>query len=382
MNQTPGSEIPKSHRKVRDHFNRQSRYTYEKFLGRGAFGETHLITHRRRIGPPRRLVVKRIIDKEDEGQLRSEIGILRLLGGAAHIVKLIAARDGTRAPRGFLLRAVSRLKQRVEDRINGPKYNRSSAFLIGFKGPVSIMEYLENGDLMRLLDRLGRADQALPNRVLWSFFLCLTRACVGMAYPQIRNDDPPLSLEVIPDNDISINGLVHDDFQWGNVMVGSAGYFPREHGIIPPLKLIDFGLARDVTEPESPFVPAKSATTAVMENMVSATRIVIGLIARRVVVGSVDNRDDFAIEIAPRTDGTPNPYPTLDPQLRRLLTRCLDPDHARRPTLAQLLGATLTAVQTKTPASFAPHAHLESDDAVRQVLQQFIYNADVQAPAV
>ncbi|KAI1260241.1 hypothetical protein F5Y18DRAFT_441926 [Xylariaceae sp. FL1019] len=254
MNQPPGSSIPAGHREVRDHFNRQLKYTY-----------------RRRNVSSRRLVVKRIIDKEDEGQLRSEIRILRQLGGAAHIVKLIAARDDLNPPRGFLLRALSRWRQRFKDRTKGPKYNSVNTFLIGLRGPVSIMEYLENGDLVRLSERLGRTDHALPNRVLWSFFLFLTRACVGMAYPQRRNDDPPLSLEVVPDNDVSINGLLHDDFQLGNVMVGSVGDFPEEHGIVPPLKLIDFGLARDVTEPESRYVPAKSATTAVMDNIVSAT---------------------------------------------------------------------------------------------------------------
>lgn len=44
--------------------------------------------------------------------------------------------------------------------------------LEGFTGPIVVIEYLENGDLARLYKRLVNRDQLLPNRVIWSFFLC------------------------------------------------------------------------------------------------------------------------------------------------------------------------------------------------------------------
>ena len=42
------------------------------------------------------------------------------------------------------------------------------------------VEYLRNGDLAHLAQRAVHVAP-FPNRVLWSFFLCLVRAAVGMA---------------------------------------------------------------------------------------------------------------------------------------------------------------------------------------------------------
>lgn len=72
--------------------------------------------------------------------------------GAAHIVRLIADRD-------------------AEERIgSGPPHITQS--LIGLMEPVILMEYLENGSVDRLQNMMRRHEIMLPNRVLWSFFLC------------------------------------------------------------------------------------------------------------------------------------------------------------------------------------------------------------------
>ncbi|KAI0408318.1 hypothetical protein F4802DRAFT_594258 [Xylaria palmicola] len=52
-----------------------------------------------------------------------------------------------------------------------------------------LMEYLPNGSLAGLIGRLNKNkrrdedDLRIPNRVLWSFWLCLIRACIAMEYP-------------------------------------------------------------------------------------------------------------------------------------------------------------------------------------------------------
>ncbi|KAI0126081.1 hypothetical protein BJ170DRAFT_725884 [Xylariales sp. AK1849] len=49
-----------------------------------------------------------------------------------------------------------------------------------------LLEYLENGSLASLLYKLRSAEKgegAIPQRVLWSFWLCMIRACVGLEYP-------------------------------------------------------------------------------------------------------------------------------------------------------------------------------------------------------
>ncbi|KAK7942513.1 uncharacterized protein PG986_011626 [Apiospora aurea] len=47
------------------------------------------------------------------------------------------------------------------------------------------MEYMELGTLEEVLFRFAddNDDQTIPNVVLWSFWLCMVRACIGMAYP-------------------------------------------------------------------------------------------------------------------------------------------------------------------------------------------------------
>ncbi|KAI1499101.1 hypothetical protein F5X99DRAFT_391237 [Biscogniauxia marginata] len=80
------------------------------------------------------------------------------------------------------------------------------------KGPrrdYLVMEYLENGDLATLIYKL-QADKAkektggrIPNRVLWSFWLCLIRACVAMHWPPRKIHDhrkePRIPEGAIPD---------------------------------------------------------------------------------------------------------------------------------------------------------------------------------------
>ena len=39
-------------------------------------------------------------------------------------------------------------------------------------GPVLALEYLENGTFTRLMNRARKHDVHLPNRMLWSLFLC------------------------------------------------------------------------------------------------------------------------------------------------------------------------------------------------------------------
>lgn len=59
------------------------------------------------------------------------------------------------------------------------------AALVGLPDPVLVLEYLENGDVGRLYDRAVQQDILLPNRVLWSFFLCcrLPRSSIYLYLP-------------------------------------------------------------------------------------------------------------------------------------------------------------------------------------------------------
>lgn len=79
---------------------------------------------------------------------------------------MLAARDDTQARRvvSNFLRLIRHIKQVFQ-------CPASLAFR-GILGPIIGMEYMENGTMTRLVQRLEDKDVHLPNRVLWSFFLC------------------------------------------------------------------------------------------------------------------------------------------------------------------------------------------------------------------
>lgn len=77
-------------------------------------------------------------------------------------MRLIASRDDREAEPSAKRRAQARFFRRTAVQES----------LEGLLGPVAVMEYLENGELNRVFSRLTKREVLLPNRVLWSFFLC------------------------------------------------------------------------------------------------------------------------------------------------------------------------------------------------------------------
>ena len=90
--------------------------------------------------------------------------------------------------------------------------------------------------------------------------------------------------------------------------------------------------------------------------------------------------ETLATEILPAGNGAR--YPFLDPRLRDLLARCLAVDHARRPDLPEILRVARAAVETDTPATYAPDEARETDDVVAGVLRLLLYDADADVEGV
>ncbi|KAI4595748.1 hypothetical protein KJ359_006739 [Pestalotiopsis sp. 9143b] len=118
-----------------------------------------------------------------------------------------------------------------------------------------LLEYMPNGTLEDFIFKLNELDVTCPNRVLWSFWVCLIRACIAMAYPvhthNKKRKDPKITgalSEMVPGNPVirkKIRPMVHFAIEPRNVLVG---HIPTDvtHGehldeVTPILKLAGWG---------------------------------------------------------------------------------------------------------------------------------------------
>ncbi|KAI2601812.1 kinase-like domain-containing protein [Hypoxylon sp. NC1633] len=343
---------------LRAHFAVQYRnFNFERVIGCGAFGLVFSVIEKIPGNRTRRLAVKRSLVPQEEDDLRNEIQWLQRLRGAEHIVRMLAYRDDPE-PR-VLPRNARTASQRRRRALQDS--------LAGLVGPVVVLEYLENGNLAQVFNgRLIKHDQLLPNRVLWSFFLCMTRACVALAYPLNGAGDQPNQLETLPVDGREPSRVEHADLHMGNIMIGHAGDEFQEHDLVPALKFIDFGRTREGFD-------------GVVDNLWTISRTMINLIARQEVrisrwITTYQGIETRATEILPHGNGSK--YPTLDNDLRDFLARCLADEKKDRPSLQTMLRTTENAVRNKTGDTF--NNGNETNEMVKNILQQYIYNAEIE----
>ncbi|KAK7751961.1 hypothetical protein SLS62_006104 [Diatrype stigma] len=269
------------------------------------------------------------------------------------------------------------------------------------KRQMVVMEYVANGDLTEFSGRMEEYQEkkevkvVVPNRVLWRFFLCLTRAVIGMAYPQrstnpnFASNDGTIWREEIPEGDVTPTLMIHGDMHFGNLLLGDVTLGDEEHDLTPILKLTDFGESRTIPEE-----PETGIWTAVA-NQIGEAAVVI------MMLGEVrDYWDNDA-------DGDEYRYPDDDPNgqagretvtlantqwaaadvspaLKAFVYWCLDTEQEHRPTLKKVLETCQTAVRTLTDKDFGNQGPNETDAAVRAFIQKFVYDADsegeMQAP--
>ncbi|KAI0469483.1 hypothetical protein F4859DRAFT_515975 [Xylaria cf. heliscus] len=279
----------------------------------------------------------------------------------------------------------------------------------GFSQPYFFLEYLENGTLGQFQKRIQNVGTLalpsgleipflLPNRLLWSIFLCLIRACVGMAWPP---DGPEVVLEVPAPPEPST--LAHMDMHNDNVMFGDLEQKEAEHTIVPIAKLIDLGDADERPAGEYTFPPDPSAMSRYDNVLLLATyrpntgRRNQGIDKNILDVGVlmanlIANQPGFVITCQRNMMDT-NIHPYLDRDLRVLIQRCLAVDPENRPRLEELIdlvgrpnspffrdekhykkGQGLPATGAADPAE-----ELETDDALNVIIQTYILNADLQS---
>ncbi|KAI1496454.1 kinase-like domain-containing protein [Biscogniauxia marginata] len=176
--------------------------------------------------------------------------------------------DGNRppppAPRSTLTRTARRNRRRawalrLEDRTNQWEAFTEAETNAGRPHrDYILLEYLRNGSLKDLIVKIQSQNKPAPNRVLWSFWLCLVRACIGLEYwPRKFHPDrhAPLangaSRDLLEDLPLARKRwrrkrTVHFDIDPKNILIGDITPRDPEHRLIPKLKMADFGLALDV----------------------------------------------------------------------------------------------------------------------------------------
>ncbi|KAI1746027.1 kinase-like protein [Xylaria scruposa] len=337
---------------VKGRFESASYWEYERFLGNGTYGMTVLLREKDQLAAadPKRIALKLAKRGNRAGtlQLRNELKFLKILRGAMHIVNMVASCDDLNSVNGGDVASRS---------VFGPL----QALM---QGPAVALEYLDQGDLVTLKIDIDNFQQRMPNRVLWSLFTCLIRACIGMAYPLEGPEGTPSVLETVRTDGTGLRGIVHQDLAARNIVLGSEDGI-EEHGIGYLFKLIDFGNTREYDLPRGP-----------RDNLYDCAKLIYQLMDYEPIQNYPAVWKDHltrAGNIVPmEADYSDDPFPRVDFDLRDLVARCLYVDAAQRPTLQEALDAGLAAV-VRDPETF-PDPDDETDEAIRDFFQRFIHD--------
>ncbi|KAI1459843.1 kinase-like domain-containing protein [Annulohypoxylon moriforme] len=318
------------------------RLIWERNLGSGSSGFTVLFKDVDAIGNIiQRLVVKRGIDEDDDIDIAQERNWLEILREDEHIVNLVAIS-------------------------NNPLEDRNDRG--GLRGEWIMMEYMENGTLDQFIERIEGIT--LPNRVLLFIFLCMTRACLAMAYP---------SSNEMPVERIQPTRLAHIDMKFENCMFGRLDGDKLEHSLVPILKLIDFGFAREM--PPSAVNPLQEEVDAYDNQLgLGQHRVSYGVrnpgIERNILdIGMAMTRiltSEKLLSVARCRQAIqmPDIHPRLLWDLRLLIARCLAVDPLNRPPLEQLIASLHGGMFTIGDIS------METDDSIKDFIHEYILSAD------
>lgn len=168
MHDLPGDWRTKALR-VGNYFDNSIRYTFLGLLGSGGYGLAFLIRINHHIYQRlERFVLKCVLDGDEKAEENLE-----------EEIKHLKASDGHQATYHILppltfcktLRGAKHIVRILSD--NTPDFGMGPTT---FPGKSMVMEYLEHGSMRRLIDKLSTLAHPLPNRILWSIFLCC-RSC-------------------------------------------------------------------------------------------------------------------------------------------------------------------------------------------------------------
>ncbi|KAJ3572189.1 hypothetical protein NPX13_g5132 [Xylaria arbuscula] len=294
--------------RLRRFFSDDPRFLFVKDLPSGATGHTVCYQQRFTGGGTRRIVLKYTNDDDDIviRAIENERKWLYVLRTAQHVVNLL-----------YIFR--------------GPLPDGT-----GIENAFMILEYLENGSLAQFAERTGR--EAIPNRILWSIFLCFLFA---------RMTEDPVEHAVIPMSkliDFDNSGLVEVD----------------EDEDLEAIQLFDNGILQ----------LGRFRTRRGQRNRGTDMNVLdMGLTMARMIA------KERALELDDCRAFMQYAHPMLDQELHLLILRCLAVDPRNRPTLEELL---LKCINGFDPRRYdgKPYEDRETDWFVRMVVQHCMFDPD------
>ncbi|KAI0470368.1 hypothetical protein F4859DRAFT_515893 [Xylaria cf. heliscus] len=309
-----------------------------------------------------RFVMKRSLAEVGEKSITTEIDALDRLRGCMHIAQ----------------------PSRV---LNSSRWNR---LIRPLKGPTLLMDWIENGMLWDFYEKRSELDEPLPNRLLWSLFLCLCRIVVGLAWPprdlgrQVRGRP---TLEVIPP--LNENGQRPPKSRLLHVMIDKLE--PMEHKTIPLLKLIDFGMSRDL-----PVRANEEADLVVKTNIRAIGEVMLGLLRGNVMGGpgmmdityngQPQRINSFATDLDTLSSKYKAPaaivakhkdrIDNLDPEIRSLVAACVAVRVEDRPAIEDLLVIVERNAKNKTVDDYKNYKYPnnETDAAIKKIVEETMFN--------
>ncbi|RYC54194.1 hypothetical protein CHU98_g12015 [Xylaria longipes] len=329
---------------------------YEHMLGHGSYGVAMLLIERDHLRSrrPRRVVLKLSLETAGgDNDLTQEAEALDLLRGHAHIVQQISYTKDVSSfqPTGGRIR---RTLRRVAGAFRNPP-EKLFGYLSGMSrsdAPALLLEYLENGNLIKIMEQIHDRRYQLPNRLLWGWYHCCKMP-------------PPSHLT---GENHEYNVLTKSK----NVMIDELDSLVQAHRATPKLALIDFGMARQL--------PPGGERVAENRNLEDVNTFMLALVNPAIIINDRGfypyGSNGLRTMAAGLFDGVR--LSLLDPELRTLLAHSFrigdDDEPFGRPSLAETFERTRRGM-LKPVESYQAQVR-EGDDYIRVRLQRFIFDAD------
>ncbi|KAI8631549.1 hypothetical protein F5Y19DRAFT_493426 [Xylariaceae sp. FL1651] len=295
------------------------------------------------------VVVKHAVHDFRDEDTAKELITLRALWGCEHIVRLLSIVDSE--DNADLTRPMRRGRTHPRPPLPWNLRILRGEYPMLLRFPFFVIEHLARGTVEDLIK--GRQEWRISEPLLWCFFLCLIRGCLGMAYPPHEltetdllptwREQPPLNMgQQYPAAYRMPSRWVHGDLHIGNVMFGSLG--DRAQPSCHP-GMIDFGFAEEF---------GSSALWSVAKNIRDVGGIMeqLALMQETEIAGDED-LPRYAISLSPNpahnfeTFATPEfrDLNRLSLDFRKLVSWCLAVEWEQRPDLALVFGICETSVR-------------------------------------